>query len=212
MLWGSNAREAHPIFFHHVLKAVHRGAKLMVVDPRRTVSAQWADLWLGLDVGSDIPLANAIAREIIHSGLANEEFIARATSGLRRVPGVGRAVDAGGGRAGDRRPGRRDPRARARVGQLEEPADLLDARDHRAPQRRRQCLRADQSLAARRRRRALRRRSPAAARPEQRAGRRRHGRDPEQAARASRTSRTRRSARSSTPPGAQPCHRRRGCI
>jgi predicted molibdopterin-dependent oxidoreductase YjgC len=81
VLWGSNAREAHPIFFHHVLKAVHRGAKLMVVDPRRTVSAQWADLWVGLDVGSDIPLANAIAREIIERGLANEEFIARATSG-----------------------------------------------------------------------------------------------------------------------------------
>jgi formate dehydrogenase major subunit len=79
VLWGSNAREAHPIFFHHVLKAVHRGAKLIVVDPRRTASAQWADLWLGLDVGTDIPLANAVAREIIDAGLANEEFIARAT-------------------------------------------------------------------------------------------------------------------------------------
>jgi predicted molibdopterin-dependent oxidoreductase YjgC len=81
VLWGSNAREAHPIFFHHVLKAVNRGAKLIVVDPRRTTSAQWADLWLGLDVGTDIPLANAVAREIVVSGLANEEFVARATSG-----------------------------------------------------------------------------------------------------------------------------------
>jgi formate dehydrogenase major subunit len=82
VLWGSNARDAHPIFFHHVLKAVHRGAKLYVVDPRRTPSAQWADLWLGLDVGTDIPLANAIAREVIHSGRANEEFIERATTGF----------------------------------------------------------------------------------------------------------------------------------
>jgi predicted molibdopterin-dependent oxidoreductase YjgC len=82
VLWGSNAREAHPIFFHHVLKAVHRGAKLMVVDPRRTTSAQWADLWLGLDVGTDIPLSNAVAREIIHAGYVNEEFVARATSGF----------------------------------------------------------------------------------------------------------------------------------
>jgi predicted molibdopterin-dependent oxidoreductase YjgC len=80
VLWGSNAREAHPIFFHHVLKAIHRGAKLMVVDPRRTTSAQWADLWLGLDVGTDIPLANAVAREIVVSGLANDEFIGRATT------------------------------------------------------------------------------------------------------------------------------------
>jgi formate dehydrogenase major subunit len=81
VLWGSNAREAHPIFFHHVLKAIHRGAKLIVVDPRRTSSARWADLWLGLDVGTDIPLANAVAREIVVSGLANEEFVARATTG-----------------------------------------------------------------------------------------------------------------------------------
>ena len=82
VLWGSNAREAHPIFFHHLLKAVNRGAKLMVVDPRRTTSAQWADLWLGLDVGTDIALANAVGREIIHAGLVNEEFVARATSGF----------------------------------------------------------------------------------------------------------------------------------
>ena len=66
VLWGSNARETHPIFFHHVLKAIRRGARLMVVDPRRTPSAKWADLWLGLDVGGDIALANAVAREIIH--------------------------------------------------------------------------------------------------------------------------------------------------
>ncbi len=81
VLWGSNAREAHPIFFHHLLKAVQRGATLMVVDPRRTSSAQWADLWLGLDVGTDIPLANAVAREIIAAGYVNEEFVARATTG-----------------------------------------------------------------------------------------------------------------------------------
>jgi len=81
VLWGSNAREAHPIFFHHLLKAVNRGAKLIVVDPRRTASAQWADLWLGLDVGTDIPLANAVARELIDAGYVNDEFVARATTG-----------------------------------------------------------------------------------------------------------------------------------
>ena len=81
VLWGSNAREAHPIFFHHVLKAVRNGAKLIVVDPRRTPSAQWADLWLGLDVGTDIPLAHAVAREIIHGGAVNGEFVERATTG-----------------------------------------------------------------------------------------------------------------------------------
>ena len=38
------------------------------MDPRRTASAQWADDWLGLNVGTDIALSNAMAREIIHAG------------------------------------------------------------------------------------------------------------------------------------------------
>jgi predicted molibdopterin-dependent oxidoreductase YjgC len=60
---------------------VRNGARLYAVDPRRTPSAQWADVWIGLNVGSDIALSNAMARVIIHEGLANQEFIARATSG-----------------------------------------------------------------------------------------------------------------------------------
>jgi predicted molibdopterin-dependent oxidoreductase YjgC len=51
-----------------------------VVDPRRTTSAQWADVWLGLNVGSDIALSNCMAREIIHAGLARMDFIQRATT------------------------------------------------------------------------------------------------------------------------------------
>ena len=82
LLWGSNAREAHPIFFHHVLKAIHGGARMYAVDPRRTTSAQWADAWLGLNVGSDIALANAMAREIVWAGLHNREFVERATEGF----------------------------------------------------------------------------------------------------------------------------------
>ena len=82
LLWGSNARETHPIFFHHVLKGIHNGAELYVVDPRRTSTARWANLWLGLEVGSDISLANAMGREIIASGLANGKFIQHATSGF----------------------------------------------------------------------------------------------------------------------------------
>jgi len=81
ILWGSNARETHPIFFHHLLRGVHNGARLVAVDPRRTSSGEWADVWLGIDVGSDIALANAMARVIIHAGLADKEFIERATTG-----------------------------------------------------------------------------------------------------------------------------------
>ena len=80
VLWGSNAREAHPIWFHHLLKGIRNGARLHVVDPRRTASAEWADVWLGLHVGTDIALANAMARVIIHAGLHNRAFIEHATT------------------------------------------------------------------------------------------------------------------------------------
>src|SRR6195952_1489748 len=85
ILWGSNAREAHPIFFHHVLKGIHNGARMFVVDPRVTTSAQWAVPGVGhlpLHVGTDIPLANAMAREILAAGLENRNFIEHATSGF----------------------------------------------------------------------------------------------------------------------------------
>jgi formate dehydrogenase major subunit len=82
VMWGSNARNAHPIFFHHVLQAVRAGATLYVVDPRRSETAQFADRWLGIEVGTDIALANTIAREIIVSGLAHRDFIERATIGF----------------------------------------------------------------------------------------------------------------------------------
>ncbi len=81
-LWGSNARETHPIFFHHVLKGLRRGARMYTVDPRRTSSAEWADLWLGLEVGSDIALANGLAHVILREGLENRTFIQRATTGF----------------------------------------------------------------------------------------------------------------------------------
>jgi predicted molibdopterin-dependent oxidoreductase YjgC len=81
-LWGSNAREAHPIWFHHLLKGIKQGTRLYVMDPRRTSSAQWADVWMGLKVGSDVALSNTMAREIIHAGLARMDFVEHATDGF----------------------------------------------------------------------------------------------------------------------------------
>jgi predicted molibdopterin-dependent oxidoreductase YjgC len=55
---------------------------MYAVDPRRTESARWADTWLGIDIGSDIALSNAVGREIIDAGLVNEAFVAHSTSGF----------------------------------------------------------------------------------------------------------------------------------
>ena len=88
VLWGSNARDAHPIFFHHVLKGIHNGAKLYAVDPReelvRPVGGRRGG-HLQLHVGTDIPLANAVAREILAAGLENRSFIEHATSGFEEL-------------------------------------------------------------------------------------------------------------------------------
>ncbi len=55
---------------------------MWTVDPRRTDSAKFADVWLGINVGSDIALANGIAREIVDAGLENNNFIENATTGF----------------------------------------------------------------------------------------------------------------------------------
>jgi len=82
LLWGSNARDAHPIFFHHLLKGLDNGAVMYAVDPRRTASSKFADVWLGLDVGTDIAMANAVGREIIAADLHDKEFIAHSAEGF----------------------------------------------------------------------------------------------------------------------------------
>ncbi len=119
------------------------GAKLYVVDPRRTARARWADGWLGLDVGSDIALANAIGREILAAGLENREFIERATSGFESYRAMRRAVHAGVRGEDDRRSGASViARTGARLRERASAPALLDARHHRASQRRRQRARA----------------------------------------------------------------------
>jgi len=55
---------------------------MFAVDPRRSSSAKFADLWLGLDVGTDIALANAVGREIIAADLHDRDFIAHSSSGF----------------------------------------------------------------------------------------------------------------------------------
>ncbi len=82
LLWGSNARETHPIMFHHMLQGVRNGARMVVIDPRRTPSAGFAHRWLPVRVGSDIALANAMGRVIIHEGLLDREFVEEATEGF----------------------------------------------------------------------------------------------------------------------------------
>ena len=58
---------------------------MFAVDPRRTSSAKFADVWLGLEVGSDVAMANTVAREIIAADLHNKDFVAHSTQGFEEL-------------------------------------------------------------------------------------------------------------------------------
>jgi formate dehydrogenase major subunit len=76
---GTNTTECHPIIGLGMMRAKHRGAKLIVADPRAITLSQHADLWLRLKPGTDAALLNGIAHVILEEGMADEDFIAART-------------------------------------------------------------------------------------------------------------------------------------
>lgn len=79
---GSNTIEQHPLIGSRILKAKENGAKLIVVDPRRTPLVDFADVYLQLKPGSDIALLNGMMHFIISLGLADTDFISSRTEGF----------------------------------------------------------------------------------------------------------------------------------
>jgi formate dehydrogenase alpha subunit len=72
---GSNAPEAHPIIGSKMKRAKRRGAKLIVVDPRKTELAEMADVWMRIIPGTDAALINGMINVIISNGWEDREFI-----------------------------------------------------------------------------------------------------------------------------------------
>ncbi len=82
---GSNTPENHPIIALQMKAAVRKhGAKLIVIDPRRSELCDYAALWLPLKPGTNVALFSAMAHVIIHEGLANEHFIRARTEGYEQ--------------------------------------------------------------------------------------------------------------------------------
>ena len=82
---GSNTTEAHPIIAMEMKRAVRRGAKLVVADPRAIWLSEVADLHLQLKPGTDVWLLNAMAHVIIAEGLTATEFIEEHTVNFAAV-------------------------------------------------------------------------------------------------------------------------------
>ena len=176
---GSNTTEAHPVLALRMKKAVRKGAKLVVADPRKIWLTKLADRHLQLRPGIGRLADQRDDARDHRRGPAGRGVHPRAHRRLRGSRGCRQAVHAGGGRADDRRSGRGHPLDGARVCAREARGDLLHPGDHRARERDRQHLVAQQPHADDRPPRLRVDRPQRAARAKQRAGTERRRREPD---------------------------------
>ncbi len=83
---GSNMADCHPVLYLRMMERVRAGAKLIVVDPRRTATAAKADLFLPVKAGTDVALLNGLLQLLLEAGRVDEEFIAECTDGWADMP------------------------------------------------------------------------------------------------------------------------------
>src|SRR5947209_11692370 len=80
---GSNAAWCHPVLFQRMLKnRQERGARMIVIDPRRTDTATDVDLFLGLKPGTDTALFSGLFVHLVDRNALDQDYIANNTSGF----------------------------------------------------------------------------------------------------------------------------------
>ncbi|HTG08373.1 MAG TPA: molybdopterin-dependent oxidoreductase [Bradyrhizobium sp.] len=83
VLVGSNAAWCHPVLFQRMLvNKQQRGARMVVIDPRRTDTAGDADLFLGLKPGTDTALFSGLLVHLADTGALDRDYVERHTSGF----------------------------------------------------------------------------------------------------------------------------------
>ncbi len=85
---GANMADCHPILFSRLLDRQKQGAKIIVVDPRRTTTADKADLYLPIKPGTDLALLNGLLRLLLDNGHLDEHFIAQYTEGWEELRAI----------------------------------------------------------------------------------------------------------------------------
>ena len=83
---GSNMADCHPILYLRMADRLKAGARLIVVDPRRTTTAERADLFLQIKPGTDLALLNGLLYLLVENGDIDAEFIAEHTEGWESMP------------------------------------------------------------------------------------------------------------------------------
>jgi formate dehydrogenase alpha subunit len=82
MIVGADASANHPVIAIRFRRAMSRGARIIVVNPKRIELCDQADLWIQQKPGTDVALFNAMARVILDEGLADLDFIGERTEGF----------------------------------------------------------------------------------------------------------------------------------
>jgi assimilatory nitrate reductase catalytic subunit len=86
VLTGSNAAWCHPVLFQRMLaNKQKRGARIVVIDPRRTDTAGDADLFLGLKPGTDTALFAGLLVHLVDNGALDRDYVERYTAGLEEA-------------------------------------------------------------------------------------------------------------------------------
>jgi anaerobic selenocysteine-containing dehydrogenase len=85
LIVGRNPSIADPVEWAALKAAKKRGARIIVIDPKRTQAAQMADIWLAPKIGTDAALALAMAHVLISEGLHDKAFVARWCHGFDRL-------------------------------------------------------------------------------------------------------------------------------
>ncbi|WP_328857973.1 bifunctional nitrate reductase/sulfite reductase flavoprotein subunit alpha [Williamsia herbipolensis] len=78
---GANMADCHPILHLRMLDRIKSGARLIVVDPRRTATADKADLFLQIAPGTDLWLMNGLLHLLVEADAVDHDFIAEFTDG-----------------------------------------------------------------------------------------------------------------------------------
>jgi formate dehydrogenase alpha subunit len=82
MVVGSDTSANHPVIAVRLRRAVRRGARLIVINPKRIELCDQADLWIRHRPGTDVALFNAMARVVLDEGLAHRAFVDTRTEGF----------------------------------------------------------------------------------------------------------------------------------
>ncbi|MGB2826202.1 MAG: formate dehydrogenase subunit alpha [Thermoplasmata archaeon] len=85
LVTGSNTLEAHPLIGARMLKAMEKGAKVIVIDPRDTPLSRIATISMRQEPGTDVAWINGMINVIISEDLYDHEFVAERTTGFEEL-------------------------------------------------------------------------------------------------------------------------------